>query len=282
LTQGIDMTIEEGDYKIQRLYKYQPDNAYTIDILRNNELYFSFIKELNDPFDCRVNLVLPTNKEQWEAHIKKHRIEENVARNTIKLLEALNYDTEKIKLLYEKSNFSTITLYCLSEIRDNILMWSHYSNSHKGICIGFETVIDQNSLCIRTDDPTLNNHTNPMYHRTLPVSKVKYQNNCPEPYDFLVSDNNHLYELFKTKSIDWQYEQERRIIIPYLEIKKRLIRYDKSALKEVIFGYKASAEFIQHVMKLIEDEYTSKGYNVDVLQCSIDRNEYRLNITKIN
>jgi hypothetical protein len=70
--------------------------------------------------------------------------------------------------------------------------------------------------------------------------------------------------------------------MPYKDINKRLIRFEKSALKEVIFGCKASAEFKQQVFKLIKDEYTSKNYNVDILQCSVDRNEYRLNIIEMN
>ncbi len=275
------MALEEGDYKIHRLYKYRPANEHTLDILRNNELYFSFAEEFNDPFDCRLKLVLPNNKEQWEAAVKKRCFPEDFIREYMQGLEAINFDAEKFIQLYQKSTFSTITLYCFSEIKDNILMWSHYSNSHRGICIGFETIIDQDSLCIKTDDPTLNNHTNPMYHRFLPVNKVKYQIKLPEPYNFLVGDHKHLYEFFKTKSIDWQYEQERRIAMSYHEINKRLIRYDRSALKEVIFGCKTSREFKQQVIRLINDEYTSKGYNVDILQSSIDRNEYRLNINKL-
>lgn len=278
----MDMALEEGDHKIHRLYKYRPDNVHTLDILRNNELYFSFVEEFNDPFDCRVKFVLPSNKEQWEAHAKKHRIPEDLARNAIKGLEGIKFDAEKIIQLYEKSNFRTITLCCLSEIRDNILMWSHYSNSHRGICIGFETIIDQDSLCIKTDDPILNNHIEPTYHRTLPVDKVKYQIKCPESYNFLVSDHKHLKKFFTTKSIDWQYEQERRITMPYHDVNKRLIQYDKSALKEVILGCKITAEFKKQVVKLIRDKYTSKAYTVDVFQTSIDRNEYRLNITKSN
>lgn len=274
------MALEEGDYKINRLYKYRPANEHTLDILRNNEIYFSFVEEFNDPFDCRVNLVLPTNKEQWEAHAKKQRIPEDIVRKSMQVLEALNFDAEKIIQQYEKSTFRTIMLYCLSEIKDSILMWSHYSNSHRGICIGFETIIDQKSLCIKIDDTALNNHTNPIYHRTLPVDKVKYQIKCPEPYNFLVSDHNQLYEFFKTKNLDWRYEQERRITMPYHDINKRLVRYDKSALKEVIFGCKTSSEFKQQIIRLINDEYSAKGYNVDILQSSIDRNEYRLNINQ--
>ena len=94
------MALEDGDDKIQRLYKYRPDNEHTLDILRNNELYFSFVEEINDPCDCRVNVVLPTNKEQWEAHAKSHRIPGILARETIKALEAINFDTEKIRIIY--------------------------------------------------------------------------------------------------------------------------------------------------------------------------------------
>lgn len=276
------MALDEIDYKVQRLYKYRPDNLHTLNILKNSELYFSFVEEFNDPFDCKVRLVLPTNREQWETHARNHNIPDILAQNVIRFLDTINYDTEKIMQEHEKSYFRTITVYCLSEIWDNILMWSHYSNSHKGLCIGFETIMDQNELCIRTDDATLNRHINPVYHRFLPVNKVKYQTICPEPYDFLSSDHSHLSEFFKTKSENWHYERERRIIMPYRDIKKRLISFDKSALKEIIFGCKASSEFMQQIMKLIEDEYTSKGHNVDILQCRIDRNEYRLNITQIN
>ncbi len=275
------MALEDGDDKIRRLYKYRPDNEHTLDILRNNEFYFSFVEEFNDPFDCRVSVVLPTNKEQWETHAKEHHIDEDLAGSAIKWLEVINFDTEIIMQQYEKSNFHTITLYCLSEISDNILMWSHYANSHRGICIGFETMIDQNSLCIKTDDATLNHHINPVYHRTLLADKVKYQSKRPEPYDFLFSDHHHLYEFFNTKSIDWRYEKERRITMPYRDVNKRMIRYEKSALKEVIFGCKTSDEFKQQVMKLIKDEYSSKNYNVYILQCSIDRYEYRLNINEL-
>ena len=109
------MALDESDHKIQRLYKYQPNNIHTLNILQNNEFYFSFVEDFNDPFDCRVRLVLPTNREQWETHARDHNIPENLARIVIRFLETINYDTEKIMQEYEKSHFRTIIVYCLSE-----------------------------------------------------------------------------------------------------------------------------------------------------------------------
>ena len=39
------------------LYKYQPINKFTYNILTNNEFYLSFSNEFNDPFD---SIVFPT------------------------------------------------------------------------------------------------------------------------------------------------------------------------------------------------------------------------------
>ena len=32
-------------------------------------------------------------------------------------------------------------IYCLTPIPNNILMWSHYADNHKGICLEFDTSI---------------------------------------------------------------------------------------------------------------------------------------------
>lgn len=274
------MGLKDGDSEIRQLYKYQPDKTHTLDLLRKQELYFSFSKDFNDPFDCRVNLLTVGSKSQWAAHAKKYSITDEVFNQSMKFLKSINFDADKLRKLHDKMSFNKIILYCLSEIRNNILMWSHYANSHKGICIGFETIIDQNSLCIKHNDTSLNNH--PIYKQSLAVDKVAYQENYPEPYAMFSSNFNDLWKFFTTKSDDWEYEKERRIVLAYPEINKRIIHYDKSALKEVVFGCKTSDDFKEKVTKVINDEYISKGYDIDILQCSINREEYRLNITKIN
>lgn len=53
-------------------------------------------------------------------------------------------------------------VFCLSEIPDHILMWSHYADSHTGICIKFEATSHTQffglaqRVCYQTTYPILN------------------------------------------------------------------------------------------------------------------------------
>ena len=54
------------------LYKYKNlsnsnNFEYTIDSLINKYLYFSRPSELNDPFDCQIQIDFETNDEEYEA-----------------------------------------------------------------------------------------------------------------------------------------------------------------------------------------------------------------------
>jgi hypothetical protein len=151
------MALRQGDEKVKRLYKYRQDNDHTLQILKNQELYFPFVKDFNDPFDCRVMVDWNGSDENnWRALAEREYIPEPIRQGALEGLRSIGFDANKIKQLYDKSEFKTVVIYCLSEIRDNILMWSHYTNSHRGICLGFETSIQDNSLCIKHNDPDIN------------------------------------------------------------------------------------------------------------------------------
>ena len=161
-------------------------------------------------------------------------------------------------------------------------MWSHYTNSHHGICIGFETSIQNNSLCIRHNDSDLNCHPEPAYHNFLPISKVDYKDQYPQPYDMFKGKTTDLIAFLTTKGRDWNYEEERRIILAYGDIKKNIIKFDKSILKEVIVGSKLNESFTEQVFNIIRKDYLAEGHSVEVFESSLDNQRYKLNIKKIN
>jgi len=43
-----------------------------------------------------------------------------------------------IARLFEKKKQTTFVT-CFSEVENNLLLWSHYADKHKGACIGFNT-----------------------------------------------------------------------------------------------------------------------------------------------
>ena len=269
-----------GDKRDTFLYKYRPDNDHTLQMLKNQELYFSFPRDFNDPFDCRILVDFSGGDDNGlRALAKKHRIPEPLLQGALEGLRSIDFDANEIEQKYSKTNFDTYIIYCISEVRDNIQMWSHYAKSHRGICVGFETAIQDNLLFIKIDDPK--HYPNDLLSRgLLPIFKVEYSDKCPEPYKYF-DDSEHLLTFLQTKAESWRYEQEHRIILPYGEINRNIIRFDKSALKELLLGCNIQDKFRQQVLELIANEYLSNGYSVDVFQSHLSTSRYELDIEKI-
>ena len=85
-----------------------------------------------------------------------------------------------------------VGLLCLSEERDHILLWSHYANSHRGVCFGFSVA----------DDPLFSQE----------IARVTYQNNYPRYEYFDQTSQDEARIAFATKSSQWSYEAEWRVI----------------------------------------------------------------------
>jgi hypothetical protein len=104
---------------------------------------------------------------------------------------------------------------CYSEVNSNILMWSHYADSHKGICLEYDS----------TERP-IKKWKNYKYY------PVNYDHNrCIDILD--CGFENSFFKLITTKSPDWEYEKEYRLITI------RGTGYQKSqmgSLKGVILG----------------------------------------------
>lgn len=115
----------------------------------------------------------------------------------------------------------------LSTIWDNILMWGHYANCHKGFCIG-------------------------LYEKNLRESNnfgkggpVIYQDEFP-----LISPLDNILEKSFTqthfKALNWQYELEFRLTKTYFpEIptkKDRIVNFKDDSIAEIILGLNISKE----------------------------------------
>lgn len=134
------------------------------------------------------------------------------AQNIINSLE--NKIREKHKQYIEK-NQKQIGISCFSERYDSILMWSHYAESHSGICLGYS------SECFTTRKVGAEH---PMIDALHPIN---YQNDlsfCIEQHrkyfdDELIPDGdeeaNLPFLIALTKAKEWEYEKEWRLIFRF-------------------------------------------------------------------
>lgn len=95
----------------------------------------------------------------------------------------------------------------LSEKCDDLLMWAHYAQNHKGLVIGFDS-------------------EHRYFHQQLGpsdefryVRKVRYSKGRPNIRLTTIED---LTGIFLTKSEDWKYEDEWRVMRPLVESGSRV------------------------------------------------------------
>lgn len=257
------MTISEEDIKKVRqeiidnkrpryLYKYRSIES-AIAFLKNSSIYFSNYKEFNDPFEsaCKKKLDF-TPKEYFDAF---QRVGKNFFASAIKA-EEIRFGYVDGKDLLKRSTEEILkgfAYFCMAKEPDNILMWSHYADSHKGVCFKFDLLQDLDTFLI-----------------TVPVD---YNSEYPE-FDTL--NGNPGVNIITRKSSDWAYEHEHRTI----KIRAHgLHTIKKDVLVEVIFGCRTSEED----KKRIREFANSNGFNsVFFSEAMTNPEAYKLDIQPCN
>jgi hypothetical protein len=188
----------------KKLYKYQPYSVQTLDNLKNRVLWFSRPAQFNDPFDSKIvpSEIEPLGEKDWQVLFKQVQQTALQAKKTLPYHGPEDSFKERVKEGIEKSfennvsDFQQRGVACFSAKMDDILMWSHYADGHRGFCLEFDTTYEPFSKA----RPVI-------YAKTFPtldaeeVAEVFIRRN-PEP---------QMKFLF-TKSGCWEYEQEWRVL----------------------------------------------------------------------
>jgi len=222
-----------GDYKF---YKYRKINSRFLNSLEDGTICFSHQKDLNDPFDCELDIkkaISNAADDLGEAGGKK-------LRNLLKR----NGGFERFQ-----TNVNELGIFsaCFGMDKNQTLLWSHYADDHKGVCVLYEMPTE-----FLDDEENI-----------LGVSRVTYeQDSLTNWFKALasklpVSDYSFITELLKrvltAKSPPWHYECEVRIMRPTAGP----FEIDKSFIKQICFGLQATDDDIEKV-KAIVNNYKSK------------------------
>lgn len=208
-------------------YKYLPPER--LSYLDDELLRYTQPIDLNDPFEC---LPKKPSEKEFKDVIKK--VFELLHKKGIPLNEnAEILELEKIyNEAYQNVN-NDIGILSLTKNWNNTLMWSHYTNSHKGFCVGFDP-----------KDEYFQNFLSSDQKKSKIIMEVVYSDKRVEiPMEF---DKKKLeFEPFITKSTDWKYEEEVRIIstlnmsdkkINSNPVQIHLFKVPHKAIKEIVAG----------------------------------------------
>ena len=242
----IRQRILKGDVP-QHLYKYRSIDSVK-QLLENHKVYFSNCKEFNDPFESAINILSDYTPQQYYESFIFGDMTPEVSKELTRQIVCGIIDVETLLKQLTKNVISSVGYYCMTTKPDNLLMWAHYGDSHKGVCLKFDILKDIDTFLV-------------------PVP-VDYNEHYID-FNMLSSD---LLSVLRRKSPEWKYEDEYRIIKTDYQ---GLWEIKTDCLVEIIFGCRTSEEDKKEIKKLA----ISSGFtNVKFSEARMKKDSYGLEI----
>lgn len=294
------------------LYKYYPSDT-GVKVLQNQTIRFSPIAEFNDPFELRnfsrrsftneefgyelyTQMVeILDSDEQLKlddaGHVRPDDVKATDLRKIINHIKSLDQPLEQkheliidIAVLIAKKEIrggpsdwqkmvhkrlsECIGALCICEVNNSLLMWAHYARNHTGAVFGLDV------------DKLPSNH--------FALRKVNYVNEFPSQdlkravSAFLGRENqagneHHIKEWMFTKSEEWSYEQEWRLLSSSdISENNHLYKYNCQLIKEVYLGYAMPPEQKDYFSKLA----LKLNRNVEIYEAVLSDVAYELKFEK--
>ncbi len=197
------VVIEDGVEVLYR-YKYLPFNDNGLKMVTEGTLKFTCPLEFNDPFDCipaydpesieKLGITRPDLLKKAGAALGMTPAQRIQKRSM--LLQNVKNAVESGA--FAKDMAKNVSIFCVSRTPCHTLMWSHYANCHKGFVVELKIAMNAPSELVEF---------------VLP-QEVNYKSNRPVLDWGRRVDEEDLINCYFTKSIDWEYEQEERVINP--------------------------------------------------------------------
>jgi len=236
------------------VFKFRAFNKEAIELLVNRQLWFARPDSLNDPFEC------PFEPAQMFVGLDTFD----------KLDDQVKHETKEAAL----ATFNAMGICSFSRARKNQLMWAHYADEHKGFCIGFnESELKKVNGAIRAIDvryqselPSSQVLTNLEFpcknsaERSKENSLERFHENSLErstenslelPSDKSFADHidqQAYHSIIGTKYTNWQYERERRLVLP----QSQALLFSLKSVTSIAFGLRMPARDKQTLKELLK------------------------------
>ena len=176
---------------------------------------FHFISSDIDYSQVRQNsvgakIILLNQSWRTASKAKLDAIRAAISSRPVEEILDFNVLQQSYQLLIDKirNDFRGYGVFCTSRNKHSLLMWSHYADHHRGVA--FEFIPDElRDSALLISRPVTYTRDRPLIYRT-PEDFIR--NSIMTP--LLESVKRMTESLIYTKSIEWQYEEEYRLVIP--------------------------------------------------------------------
>jgi hypothetical protein len=250
------------------LYKYlQPAR---VDVLKHRRIRFTQPGDFNDPFEFRPRIAAAASDASTRQYVEtnfERLLDEELAKYSAlsgivpkaMLRELLLAQKDRlpalfgmlepqmlprVSLLLESLLNQKVGVLCLSEVRDSILMWGHYTDNHRGFVVGFDS--EHSFFSKRRSEQDEFGF----------LRRVDYQQQRPNTV--LSDTSSHVW--FQTKAEPWAYEKEWRVVRVLSEADSQiggtpfpvsLFEFPADAVMEVIVGLRSTPQTIHELRSMV-------------------------------
>ena len=132
------------------LYKFRPPTEYTDRIISNSALHYARPQTFNDPFDCRLCLDFNNTRAEILHYLQNRRpkVPKEYIGDMLKIWaqDKPAFERRINGVLHRSLNEHGIC--CFAPTADSVLMWSHYTDSHRGLCLKFDLLADPGAFSL--------------------------------------------------------------------------------------------------------------------------------------
>lgn len=245
------------------------DKKEIFQIFKNFEFRYKSPLDFNDPFDCHFGMdfnldgftkerfikfiqskateqELNSFNNNWNEHEERCFLQVQNACNTLKYLE----------------DFRNLWgVVCFNNNPLNLLMWSHYTDSHKGFSIEFKFPKSKIFMPLPIT-----------YTDTYPIISADWDE--AEFKDPPKSQAEVIHKGLLTKSSDWSYEKEFRLISQF----SGNIGFDPKLFSSVIMGVRMSDPDKIMLQQSLDEMNSKHGLKVEAYQAELAAKTYKLSV----
>lgn len=245
-----------------RLWKYRKwdSDGHTRRMITDGELFYAKTEQLNDPLEISWYIRLPIDEGELDLFSRElcaMTFPHDTPQERAAHFGTMKQSIRDLRLEHGGTIIPAFVgfqfgLLCMTKINNDVLMWSHYADHHRGVCVGIRTE------CLAGKR----------------ILKVSYSDDVPllDCWDYVYRNREMFVDASRTKGLHWQYENEWRTVHHPGPQKY------PGCVDRVVIGLKATDETRAAVYDAIE----AAGRPIEVFDAVVHRRRFTLDIVPAN
>lgn len=250
---GLKATLENRSFKLSRPSDFNdPIDMYLQETIGQN--MEEFLEDLKKEFhDYLTNGIKdrPSNNPSYSGILnfmhqaidkapedKKEKFRKELLNTPIEQM----YDFNRLRKTNDEiitamnTAFSFDAVFCSTTDSNNLLMWAHYADHHRGAVIEYTPNVEKDSVFLASK-PVQYSKERPLPYRDAAAMVAGLEKNPSETVQDIIE------RLVYTKSEEWVYEKEYRLFVPFMlrpEQEYTTLKFHSEELTSIYFGCRMS------------------------------------------